>query len=148
MRLSAQSQKHRGDGKFTSIMELADGRTMELERIKLPNGYTVSVSHDVSDIVEMDGVLQDALLLGNSGYWIYDIKSKIYTVSESLKEFIGNERLDDFHKDGIIAVVHPDDIDEFRVHFKRAMKSQSKVCLLYTSPSPRDATLSRMPSSA
>ena len=26
--------------------------------------------------------------------------------------------------------------------------SQSKDCLLYTSPSPRDATLSRMPSSA
>ena len=26
--------------------------------------------------------------------------------------------------------------------------SQSWVCLLYTSPSPRDATLSRMPSSA
>ena len=25
---------------------------------------------------------------------------------------------------------------------------QSEVCLLYTSPSPRDATLSRMPSSA
>ena len=26
--------------------------------------------------------------------------------------------------------------------------TQSKICLLYTSPSPRDATLSRMPSSA
>ena len=26
--------------------------------------------------------------------------------------------------------------------------TQSKTCLLYTSPSPRDATLSRMPSSA
>ena len=26
--------------------------------------------------------------------------------------------------------------------------SQLKICLLYTSPSPRDATLSRMPSSA
>ena len=25
---------------------------------------------------------------------------------------------------------------------------KSKICLLYTSPSPRDATLSRMPSSA
>ena len=25
---------------------------------------------------------------------------------------------------------------------------QNKICLLYTSPSPRDATLSRMPSSA
>ena len=28
------------------------------------------------------------------------------------------------------------------------MRRQSKNCLLYTSPSPRDATLSRMPSSA
>ena len=27
-------------------------------------------------------------------------------------------------------------------------KDRSKFCLLYTSPSPRDATLSRMPSSA
>ena len=29
-----------------------------------------------------------------------------------------------------------------------AKKGWSDVCLLYTSPSPRDATLSRMPSSA
>ena len=29
-----------------------------------------------------------------------------------------------------------------------AQLEQSKICLLYTSPSPRDATLSRMPSSA
>jgi len=27
-------------------------------------------------------------------------------------------------------------------------EEEEKVCLLYTSPSPRDATLSRMPSSA
>ena len=27
-------------------------------------------------------------------------------------------------------------------------KHHNKICLLYTSPSPRDATLSRMPSSA
>ena len=33
-----------------------------------------------------------------------------------------------------------------RVHTRKA--SQSNTCLLYTSPSPRDATLSRMPSSA
>ena len=33
-----------------------------------------------------------------------------------------------------------------RLHLDR--KKGGKVCLLYTSPSPRDATLSRMPSSA
>ena len=32
------------------------------------------------------------------------------------------------------------------IHFKG--KAVVKTCLLYTSPSPRDATLSRMPSSA
>ena len=31
---------------------------------------------------------------------------------------------------------------------KEARKLAQKTCLLYTSPSPRDATLSRMPSSA
>ena len=31
---------------------------------------------------------------------------------------------------------------------KKVNKYLNEVCLLYTSPSPRDATLSRMPSSA
>ena len=49
------------------------------------------------------------------------------------------------------------DIDETRHANESALayvqrlareKCQSVICLLYTSPSPRDATLSRMPSSA
>ena len=44
------------------------------------------------------------------------------------------------------------DADEDALHTKRADESYylggSLPCLLYTSPSPRDATLSRMPSSA
>ena len=32
--------------------------------------------------------------------------------------------------------------------FFKTILSRNKICLLYTSPSPRDATLSRMPSSA
>ena len=39
-----------------------------------------------------------------------------------------------------ILVVHVDDI--------LAVGKKERCCLLYTSPSPRDATLSRMPSSA
>ena len=33
-------------------------------------------------------------------------------------------------------------------HVRRTLKSEPKVCLLYTSPSPRDRQKSRMPSSA
>ena len=36
---------------------------------------------------------------------------------------------------------------KFVSNIKRSFKNKS-ICLLYTSPSPRDATLSRMPSSA
>jgi len=39
-------------------------------------------------------------------------------------------------------------IRELIVEFKKIGSSLDKICLLYTSPSPRDATLSRMPSSA
>ena len=34
------------------------------------------------------------------------------------------------------------------VALKQLTQTQAELCLLYTSPSPRDATLSRMPSSA
>ena len=37
---------------------------------------------------------------------------------------------------------------EFRIKYPRGELGQSSGCLLYTSPSPRDRTRSRMPSSA
>ena len=36
----------------------------------------------------------------------------------------------------------------FRINSNQLIKGPYTTCLLYTSPSPRDATLSRMPSSA
>ena len=38
--------------------------------------------------------------------------------------------------------------DESRAESEELPEPQSKICLLYTSPSPRDRTRSRMPSSA
>ena len=42
-------------------------------------------------------------------------------------------------------MVSPDDINDIR---RNMMKTQANICLLYTSPSPRDLGKSRMPSSA
>ena len=41
-----------------------------------------------------------------------------------------------------------DEMEEAREHFFSKGQPCFRACLLYTSPSPRDATLSRMPSSA
>ena len=42
----------------------------------------------------------------------------------------------------------PDFFEGFLIRTTSALASEGGACLLYTSPSPRDATLSRMPSSA
>ena len=39
-------------------------------------------------------------------------------------------------------------VEYYNQVIKLALETERKNCLLYTSPSPRDATLSRMPSSA
>ena len=41
-----------------------------------------------------------------------------------------------------------ENLDIDRIKLRNHAASEDRVCLLYTSPSPRDATLSRMPSSA
>ena len=47
---------------------------------------------------------------------------------------------------GIAAALSPEDSPES--HARDTIAAGDGFCLLYTSPSPRDATLSRMPSSA
>ena len=47
-----------------------------------------------------------------------------------------------------IAQLNGDDVSEKDLAAFREWVNRSPACLLYTSPSPRDATLSRMPSSA
>ena len=56
---------------------------------------------------------------------------------------------DDFDDDGIRLESSMPYSTNFELNFLiEALKTRIHICLLYTSPSPRDATLSRMPSSA
>ena len=93
------------------------------ERIKLTNKETMR-----SQIIELDGT---------SNHW--DLQSsKIYDDSGNLEWSIENKEFKDTR-------------DENGKLFRAPEKTrftQPSTCLLYTSPSPRDATLSRMPSSA
>jgi len=47
-----------------------------------------------------------------------------------------------------VNVLVVDDHDEIRKTLQTALDDEGFVCLLYTSPSPRDLSTSRMPSSA
>ena len=67
----------------------------------------------------------------------------------TLDSIINDDELHVQNLDG--AGVKPDSIvrvnEQGDIEVRRALK-WDVICLLYTSPSPRDATLSRMPSSA
>ena len=62
-------------------------------------------------------------------------------ISESDRSLLSEAVQDSGRGRAAIAVVESDEILLFEI-------AQHGICLLYTSPSPRDATLSRMPSSA
>ena len=52
-------------------------------------------------------------------------------------------------KEAGIRAIHPERMEALADSMVEKLKNtHEKPCLLYTSPSPRDATLSRMPSSA
>ena len=53
-----------------------------------------------------------------------------------------------FERTVLVGVINDSQNEEKLNEFLEELEFLSVTCLLYTSPSPRDATLSRMPSSA
>ena len=98
--------------------------------------------------------------LVESSFRLFSIDEKVGLIDHNLKEVIPNnyKRIrpisDNYfavEKDSMFVLIDRNNqvIDETRYQNICAADSPNKYpCLLYTSPSPRDATLSRMPSSA
>ena len=58
------------------------------------------------------------------------------------------ESITSLGRDGDVVEVAPGYARNFLLPFGKAANVTPSICLLYTSPSPRDGLLSRMPSSA
>ena len=74
-------------------------------------------------------------------------KDQIINNIDKLKKDLFNFRFQKINSQ----ITNPAKISETRktiARLKTMLKGKLNACLLYTSPSPRDATLSRMPSSA
>ena len=105
-----------------TTVRLGNGATHRFIRKTLPNGYTISMSQDVTELVEKDRILEEALALGNAGYWTYDFKTKEYYLSQSLRHYFSKTDQAKIRSHGILSIVHPDDKGLFR----SAMKALSK----------------------
>lgn len=104
--LSAQIQRARGtQNRYNTVIQMVDGSTLAIERIKTSCGYTISISHDITDLTEKDKMLETALNVGKAGYWIYDIENKQYHLSQTLIDYLGPERTALVHKHGVTAML-------------------------------------------
>ncbi len=125
--LSSEAQEQRGpSSRFTKIMEFADGRTMQLSRTRLSNGHTVSVSRDISALVETERLLQNSLYLGKSGYWIFDVKTKTTLLSKTYHDYFNTEDLERIHKLGINSITIDEDKAILPKAIARALKSNDR----------------------
>ena len=75
-----------------------------------------------------------------------------YVVSHWTGDGVGSENplelIIDAPKSVVSNFIPEGAVEQFKKPFVEQLSQKDELCLLYTSPSPRDATLSRMPSSA
>ena len=76
----------------------------------------------------------------------YQLDNQIHEIADSIEGFLGRESWQTSDGKRINATYYWQDKNALKVFSKHP--KHVEACLLYTSPSPRDATLSRMPSSA
>ena len=130
-RLSETQSKSTGNGEVhTQTMRLKTGALKRITRRKLTNGLTVSIACDISDLHEKTQILEETLVLGKSAYWIYDMATKKYDISETFWSYLGEERLEQFNKHGIFSLLFKEDQKYFKDGLAKAIKSTGLVELI------------------
>ena len=126
-----------------------DARTMEIHHSKHHNGYTTNLNNAIADTPLADLSIEEILngldlnnkAVRNNGGGFYNHCLFWQIMSPNgggspegvLLDAIDNEF---------------GSFENFKTEFSKAAATQFGSCLLYTSPSPRDLSTSRMPSSA
>ena len=113
MRLSAEDNDSDDNRVHTSnggrLLKLADGTVHHHWRKPVGDGMLLAMATDVTHIVERDRMMEEALMLGQAGYWIYDFATREYTLSESFRAHLGSAGVKRIRTQGIIACIHPED---------------------------------------
>lgn len=123
--LSAAEEKIRqitGDDTEYQLVRLGNGRVSKFARRRLLSGQTISMAHDVTELVETTEMLESAMKIGNAAYWIFDVKTKKYTLSSKFHKIFSPEQIQSIQDKGMAAIVIPED----RKHFIEALSQLGK----------------------
>ena len=127
---------------MVATLHLSEGTI--IPRIIIPVSYTHLRAHETLRY------LVCRLLLEKKSY--RKLISDLYFVYEAMEEEIARlvyEEHPVIKPIGFKSLFRKETLEnDLKFYFGENWKNEINICLLYTSPSPRDATLSRMPSSA
>ncbi len=120
------TSRNSDSSKKRQLVKLGNGTTHGHVRITLPNNFTMSISEDVTEIVDKDMMLEKSLAIGLAGYWIYDFRAKTYQLSESLKSILPHDLVTKINTSGILSIIHPDDRDKMKTSIRNMAKTGDK----------------------
>jgi signal transduction histidine kinase/DNA-binding response OmpR family regulator len=112
---------------YKNLTRFKDGTTQRLVRKHTKNGYTISINHDVTELLRKEEMLQKALELGNSGYWIFDFETKKIELSNSLNAILSKEEIDSIYEKGVMSIIHKDDHAAFVSALSRVKSSGDTI---------------------
>ena len=98
-----------GEGSYKNMTTFIDGTTHRLVRKHTEDGYTISINHDVTELLKKEEMLQRALELGNSGYWIFDFRTKKIELSRSMHAILTETEIKSVYENGVMSVINKDD---------------------------------------
>jgi len=116
-----------GEEFYKNLTKFKDGTTQRLVRKHTQNGYTISINHDVTELLKKEEMLQKALELGNSGYWIFDFQTKKVELSRSMESILSQEEINLIYDKGVTSIIHKDDHPAFVSALSRIKSSGDTI---------------------
>ena len=155
--ISANMQKEKQARSYNAILrditeqkrteELVKARDLAQEAAKLKEEFMANISHEMR--TPMNAIFGMSNLLGQTTM-SKEQRDYVKSIHQSSEVLLGivNDILEIATIQNGKLVFDNEDFNLKELLYNVINVMQYKACLLYTSPSPRDATLSRMPSSA
>ncbi len=126
---SEEQEKRSATTRFSKLVEFADGRKYKLTRTPLPDGKTVSVADDITELVEKERLLEDSFKLGKSGYWEIDLRTSEIVLSNTMVAHYGADTIEKSKSHGlkgILLLIHKDDRKDVALSIKNALLGEKK----------------------
>ena len=112
---------------YTWTTTTHSGVNLEFSNNYTTNHHLVTTVRDMSHEVEKRRLLRASFKLGASGYWSYSFMTGKSILSEYITDKLSDEEISRVETQGLISIIHPDDVDRVQTEFDAAVTSRTRM---------------------